>query len=40
MDAAVHETDRLVQVLADRDVPADDLVRGLVDLEAVVVVER
>jgi hypothetical protein len=36
----VHEPDRLVQVLTDRDVPADDLVRGLVDLQAVVTVER
>jgi hypothetical protein len=40
VDAAVHETDRLVQVLADRDMPADQLVGCLVDLEAVVVVER
>jgi hypothetical protein len=36
----VDESDGLEQVLADRDAPADDLIRGLVDLEAVVLVER
>ena len=40
MDAAVHEADRLQHVLAHRNVPAHELVGRLVDLEAVVAVER
>ena len=36
MDAAVHEPDRLQQVLAHRNVRAHDLVGRLVDLEPVV----
>ena len=39
MDAAVHEADRLEHVLAHRNVPANDLIRGLVDLQPVVPVE-
>ena len=40
MDAAVDEADRLEVLLADGDVGADDLVRRLVELVAVVVVDR
>ena len=40
MDAAVHEPDRLQHVLAHRNVRANELVGGLVDLEPVVAVER
>jgi hypothetical protein len=36
----VHETDRLEQVLAHRNVGVHDLFGRLVDLEAVVAVER
>ena len=39
VDAAVHEPDRLQQVLAHRNVGAHDLVGRLVDLETVVAVE-
>jgi hypothetical protein len=36
----VDEPDRLEQVLSHRNVRADELFRGLVDLEAVVLIER
>ena len=39
VDSTVHEPDRLQQVLANRNVGADDLVGRLVDLEPVVTVE-
>jgi hypothetical protein len=40
VDAAVDQADGLEELLADRDVAADELIRRLVELEAVVVVER
>jgi hypothetical protein len=40
MDPAVHESHRLQHVLTHRNVAANEVVGGLVELESVVAIER